>query len=109
MTKREIVCDAFDSTIDGIAKRCKIDGNKKAAVEIAAEVFGLANSIVASISDDGRMDDSEKASVKAKFRETIAERVPDESFWFLGTVWTIVKKWLKNVQDKMAARIKKEA
>lgn len=109
MTTRDIVCDAFDSTIDGIARRCEIDGDKKAAVEVAAEVFDIANSIVSSISDDGHIDDSEKEAVKAKFREKLAQRVPEESFWFLGTAWTIVKRWLKGVQEKMAARIRKEA
>jgi len=105
MNTREVVCDAFDATIDGIAKRCEVDGDKKAAVEIASEVLDMTNDVVAAIADDGNMDESEKANIKAKFREKIATRIPAESFWFLGTVWGVVKKWLKSVHEKISARV----
>lgn len=108
MNTRDVVCDAFDSVVDGIAKRCEVDVDKKAAVEIAADVLELTNGVVAAIADDGKMDEDEKARIKAAFREKFAQRVPAESFWFLGTIWGIVKKWLQSVHEKIVARIRED-
>ena len=101
MTIRELVCDAYDSTLDGIARQCELEGSKKAATEIAAEVLDNMNCVIAAIADDGRIDENELAACKTKFAATLAERVPDESFWFLGTVWGFVKSWLKRLQAKL--------
>ena len=107
MTMREMVEDAFDTTLDGLAKRCSVDGNKKAAVELSAELMELSNAVVEAIADDGKMDDDERAKIKALFREKLSQRITAESFWFLDTTWGIVKKWLKSLQEKIRAKIGK--
>lgn len=83
----EIIKSVHHAILCKVAEKCRVDGNKLFAAEVAKEIGDYAVALVGAFSDDGVISEDESAQLKNLFDTFVDKRIPKKQGWLVKVAW----------------------